>query len=112
METAKAIAVEAVKTHLQSVEKKKFALSVGTACAVVSAIVFGTWVCNNTLRDLKDGQNRMETALSYRVSVGQFNAWSNQLERQNRSLEGGKGLNVPDMPTPAISASSVSDPIR
>ena len=97
VEAAKAIAVEAVRTHLQSVEKKKFALSVGTACAVIGAICYGTWICNNTLHDLHDGQERIERSLSYRVSVGTFNSWAVKLERQNRALDGGKGLQVPDI---------------
>ena len=99
VEAAKAIAVEAVRTHLQSVEKKKFALSMGTACALIGAICYGTWICNNTLHDLRDGQDRIERSLSYRVSVGTFNSWAVKLERQNRMIDGGKGLQVPDLDT-------------
>lgn len=97
METAKAIAVEAVKTHLQSVEKKKFALSVGTAISVVGAIAWGTWICNNTLHDLRDSTARIDSKLTYRVSVTQFKDWALHLERANRNLAPGKDLTVPDL---------------
>ena len=110
METAKAIAVEAVKTHLQSVEKKKFALSVGTAILVVGSIVSGTWICNNTLHDLKDSTARIDSKLTYRVSVNQFRDWALKLERSNRNITPGRDLTVPDLDTSKDAASTANVP--
>lgn len=101
-EEIKATAVEAVCQHLELSEKTRVRLSVGTTIAICCSIIGATWCASwaigNKLRDIGDGQARLESSLSYRVSVGQFASWSVQLERQNRGMDGGKGLVVPELP--------------
>ena len=109
-ESIKALLVGEVKDHLASVEKRKFLISIGTAVAVLGAIIYGTWVCNNTLHDLRDGQSRIESALNYKVSVGQFGKWVSQLEKSNRVIDPVKGLQVPDAPEPAAASSAAMGP--
>ena len=108
-EGIKAEFVEGVRQHLQSVEKRKFLVSIGTAVAVIGAVVYGTWVCNDTLRDLREGQKTLQSSLNYKVSVGQFVSWTTMLEKKNRQIDGGRGLDVPDLPQPAKASNTPTE---
>ena len=113
----KADLVEAVRLHLldregqeKSVEKRKFAVSVGTAVAVL--VVFGgfLWGIRGRLDDLVTGQQQVHADLNYKVSVGQFGRWVYELDRGNRTIDPAKGLNVPAAPEAAISAIQADPP--
>ncbi len=96
----KRVAVEAVRQQLELSEKTRVKTSVANAVAICVTIIGATWAASwgiqNYLHDIRDGQSRIEMALSYKVSVSQFAAWANQLERANRTTV--PTLIVPDTP--------------
>jgi hypothetical protein len=106
----KAELVEGVRLHLQSVEKKKFAVSIGTAIAFLVTFGWFMWEIRGRLDDLVVGQAQVHKDLNYKVSVGQFGKWSYQLERANRTIDPAKGLVVPEAPEAAASASAAASP--
>ena len=109
-ESIKSLLVGEVKEHLSSVERRKFFISIGTSISIIGAVIYGTWVCSSTLRDLHDGQQRVEANLNYKVSVGQFGKWVSHLEKANRTIDPAKGLQVPDAPD--VVSAAASDPSR
>ena len=84
----KRAAAEAVAKHLEISDKDRVKLSIKTAVAICLTIVGATWsaawVVGSYLNDIRAGQERIESALNYKVSYGQFSEWVTQLDRQNR----------------------------
>ena len=102
-EEVKAHAVEAVRAHLELSDKTRLRFSLFQAVAICLTIIGATWSASwaigTRLRDISDGQSRLESALSYRVSVGQFNTWRFDFDQANRAIDGGKGVKVPPLPS-------------
>jgi hypothetical protein len=98
----RAEAVKVVKEHLEISDKTRVKTSIGTAAAIIATIigscVGGTWAVGRYVENIEEGQSRIESIINYKVSVSQFKAWANALDKQNRKLDGGNGLNVPDVP--------------
>ncbi len=114
-EDIRAVAVEAVRVHLEDIEtrrsisdKSKLQTSVRNAFAICITIILatsgGTWAVAQRLNSIQNAQDRIEAGLNYKVGVGQFRAWAAQLDRMNRTSV--PGLFVPEAPEAAVSASA------
>ncbi len=100
-------------------DKTKIKVSIAGVAAICVTIIGATWAARGYLDDwkkeistqfdeIKSAQAAAEndlketrTGMAYKVSSGQFEQWTNQLDKQNRSVQrsGGElGLIVPDLP--------------
>lgn len=98
-ETAKALAVEAVRSHLELSDKTRVKTSIGTAVAICATIVGATWAASwgiqTYLHSIEDGQSAIVKALEYKVPQQQLASWAYALQNANRPVPA-SGLVVPD----------------
>ena len=97
----KQAATESVREALVVSDHTRVRVSIGVAvsivCTIIGSVAYGTWVVGHYLDAISIGQERMETALSYKVNEGQFRAWTYALDKANRTIDPSKGLIVPEL---------------
>jgi hypothetical protein len=101
-EEVRAAAVRVVKEHLELSDATRVKTSLATAAAIIVTIIGSTigatWAVGKYVEGVNAGQTRIEDALTYKVSNGQFRAWTVALDKANRKLQPGQDLNVPELP--------------